>query len=246
MSEDEYIAFVDESGDAVLDPIDPQFPVLVLAFCLFRRSEYNTMVRRQLHELKVAHFGTDNVVFHEREIRQRRGAFTSLGSEANRLAFMSELTQTLEQLPFTVIAVAADKSSVGARSGTHVDLYQQCVRAGLERSYQCLSGVTKQPFSLKVMVESRGRSEDRKLRAEFESFQNPASTNPTGTGVDLSFATKKEGQVGLEVADLIAYPIARHVIGRPQQNDPFQLIQRKMYHGPDGEIDDYGLTIIGR
>ena len=246
MTEDEYIAFIDESGDAVLSPIDPQFPVLVLAICIFRRSDYETIVIPRLRELKLAHFGRSDIVLHEREIRQRRGSFTSLGSEANRVAFLEDLTQTLDDLPFTVIAVAADKPRGVAQRGTGVDLYQECIRRGLQNTYQYLSDRTEQPLPLKVIVESRGRSEDRKLKSEFDAFQYPPSETSTETRFVLSFETKRAGEVGLEVADLIAYPVARHVMGRPQAHDPFQLIRRKMYQGPYREIDGHGLTIIDR
>ena len=246
LRDDEYVAFIDESGDAVLSPIDLQFPVLVLAICLVRRSDYETTVIPRIRELKLAYFGRSDIVFHEREIRQRRGAFTSLGSETNRIAFLNDLTQTLDDLPFTVIAIAAEKLSVVAQRGTTVDLYQECIRAGLLRAYDYLSDRTQRPLPLEVIVESRGRSEDRKLKSEFDAFQYPPAGTSTGTGFVLSFATKRTGEVGLEVADLIAYPIARHVMGRPQAHDPFSLIRRKMYQGLQGEIDGYGLTIIDR
>ena len=35
----DYVVFVDESGDANLDPIDPRFPMLNLVFCLIRKDQ---------------------------------------------------------------------------------------------------------------------------------------------------------------------------------------------------------------
>lgn len=246
MVEDEYIAFIDESGDAVLSPIDPQFPILVLAICIFRRSDYRTSVIPRLRELKLAYFGRSDIVLHEREIRQRRGVFTSIGSEATRIAFMNDLTQTLDELPFTVIAVAADKLGVVAQRGASVDLYQECVRRGLSNAYEYLSNRIEQPLPLQVIVESRGRSEDRKLKSEFDAFQYPPSEPMADSGFVLSFETKRTGEVGLEVADLIAYPVARHVLGRPQTHNPFGLVQSKMFRGPQQQLAGYGLTIIDR
>ena len=37
---DDYIVFVDESGDHGLTSIDPNYPIFVLTFCLFRKSDY--------------------------------------------------------------------------------------------------------------------------------------------------------------------------------------------------------------
>ena len=36
-----YIVYVDESGDHGMQTIDPQFPVFVLAFCVFREQQEN-------------------------------------------------------------------------------------------------------------------------------------------------------------------------------------------------------------
>ncbi len=247
MPDEDYVAFVDESGDAVLDPIDPQFPVLVLAICLFRRRDYYEVVSPRIRALKLTHFGVSSVVFHEREIRQRRGMFTSLGSEARRTDFLEDLTQALADLPFTVIAAAADKRRLATSQAPAIDLYQSCLRAGLLNVYQCLDELGEPPLPLDVIVESRGRREDKRLKELFDAFQRPADATPESVpGFELSFANKRAGLIGLEVADLIAYPIARHILGRPQAHDPFGLIRRKMFQGPDGSIEGYGLTIIGR
>ena len=247
MLDDDYLAFVDESGDPVLDPIDPQFPVLVLAICLFGRSDYDELVIPRMRDLKLAYFGHSNVVLHERDIRQRRGSFTSLGSEAKRTRFLGDLTQALADLPFTVIAAAADKRPSAASPAPVIDLYQQCLRAGLLNVYQYLEDRVHHPLPLDVVVESRGRKEDRRLKELFDAFQRPTHATPESVpGFELSFANKTAGHIGLELADLIAYPIARHILGRPQAHDPFELIRRKMFRGPDGEIEGYGLTIIGR
>jgi len=49
----DYVMFVDESGDANLDPIDPRFPMLNLVFCLIRKDHYIDFVVPQLHRLKM-------------------------------------------------------------------------------------------------------------------------------------------------------------------------------------------------
>jgi len=247
MPVDEYIAFVDESGDSVLDPVDPQFPVMILAICLFNHREYEELVIPSMRNLKLTYFGRGDVLFHEREIRQRRGMFTSLGSETRRTEFLEDLTRALTDLPFIVVAAAADKRLLKGLPTPAVDLYQQCLRAGLSSVYQCLDEMGALRLPLNVIVESRGRKEDKRLKELFDEFQRPAPTNPeSAPAFELSFAGKTAGLVGLEIADLVAYPVARHILARPQAHDPFGLIRRKMYRGPDGEIEGYGLTMIGR
>jgi hypothetical protein len=42
----DYVVYVDESGDHGLASIDPEFPVFVLAFCVFEKSHYiNSLFR---------------------------------------------------------------------------------------------------------------------------------------------------------------------------------------------------------
>ena len=51
----EYIVYVDESGDHNLAKPDPEFPVFVLAFCIFRKDEYISQVVPALQRIKFKH-----------------------------------------------------------------------------------------------------------------------------------------------------------------------------------------------
>ena len=73
----EHIVFVDESGDHGLKTIDPNYPMFVLAFCIFRKTEYATTLVSDLKHFKFKHFGHDQVILHETDIRKDRGLFRS-------------------------------------------------------------------------------------------------------------------------------------------------------------------------
>lgn len=70
--------FVNESGDANLDPIDPRFPMLNLVFCLTRKNHYIGFVIPQLQQLKINCFGHADLILHESEMRRKIGAFAIL------------------------------------------------------------------------------------------------------------------------------------------------------------------------
>jgi hypothetical protein len=70
-----YIVYVDESGDHGLETIDPQYPVFVLAFCIFHKRHYSEQVVSALEKFKFNHFGHDQIVLHEHEIRKEKGQF---------------------------------------------------------------------------------------------------------------------------------------------------------------------------
>jgi hypothetical protein len=84
----EFIVFVDESGDHGLETIDPQFPVFVLAFCLLSKSDYARILLPAITEFKFAHFGHDQVILHERDIRKDIGDFSILRDPSKKTAFM--------------------------------------------------------------------------------------------------------------------------------------------------------------
>ena len=54
-----YIVYVDESGDHAMHSIDEQYPVFVLALCVFHKSHYAERVVPALEMFKFRHFGHD-------------------------------------------------------------------------------------------------------------------------------------------------------------------------------------------
>ena len=71
----DYVIFVDESGDACLDPIDPRFPMLNLVFCIIRKDHYFDHVVPNLKALKAKFFDHTDLILHESEIRRKLAYF---------------------------------------------------------------------------------------------------------------------------------------------------------------------------
>ena len=84
-----YIVYVDESGDHSLQSIDKHYPVFVLAFCVFHKRHYSEAIVPALEKFKFNHFGHDQVILHENEIRKQKGVFTSLIGREKRGVFMA-------------------------------------------------------------------------------------------------------------------------------------------------------------
>jgi hypothetical protein len=70
-----FVVYVDESGDHGMQNLDPNYPLFVLAFCIFYKGHYSEKVVPALHKLKFNEFGHDLVVLHEHEIRKETGPF---------------------------------------------------------------------------------------------------------------------------------------------------------------------------
>jgi len=100
----DYIVYVDESGDHSLKSIDPNYPVFVLAFCVFNKEEYANDVTTAVQKLKFKHFGHDMVLLHEHEIRKATNEFVMLTNLEKRNEFMSDINQLVDESSFTVIS----------------------------------------------------------------------------------------------------------------------------------------------
>ena len=80
----DYVVYVDESGDHSLASIDSDYPVFVLALCVFHKRHYSEKIIPAVEKLKFNYFGHDSVVLHENEIRKQKGAFSFLIDPAKR------------------------------------------------------------------------------------------------------------------------------------------------------------------
>ena len=112
----EYIVYVDESGDHSLASIDQDYPIFVLAFCVFRKDRYLEKVVPKLQSFKFKYYGHDMVVLHELDIRKSRGPFNILLDKKMRDPFMDDLNCLIDSAPFTLITSVIDKQK-------HLDRY---------------------------------------------------------------------------------------------------------------------------
>ncbi len=62
--------------------------------------------------------------------------------------------------------------------------------------------------------------------------------------LDIRFMDKRHNSAGLQVADLVAHPIGRHVINPAQPNRAYDLIETKLRRSASGIVKGYGLKIF--
>ena len=244
MSHPTHLAFADESGDAGMKRINPSFPLLSFATCVFEASEYAQVVVPAVRELKQRYFGNRQVTLHERDIRRNIGAYGTLGGLAQRCAFEAELVELVEALPFVVIAIAVHKTRLRARYPKPDDPYSLCLRFAIERLRMHVNAEAGHSHVARIIAESRNPVADRQLRAAFESFRTGDYLGASIENVELDFATKRDGHAGMEIADLIANPIARHVLGLPEALVPFSVIDAKLRRDQWGSADGWGLKVF--
>lgn len=207
----DYLVFVDESGSPALGNIDPDFPLLVLAFMIVRKDRYLSEIVPAIQGFKFRHFGHDQIILHEREIRRDSGSFSFLKTRALKAAFLDELTAIMDAAPFHLVTVVIRKDKLQARYKTPENPYHLALQFGLERISAFLNqqgewhnGKADNP-QVHLIVEKR------------EDFP-----------FEIVFADKQSNSSGLQLADLVARPVGLSVIRPEQANRAFELLKGKL------------------
>jgi hypothetical protein len=242
--EEGHIVFVDESGDHGLHTIDPQYPVFVLAFCIFNKSHYADVVLPTITRFKFRHFGHDQVILHERDIRKDVGDFAMLREPSRKAAFMDELTDLVASLDMTVIASVIRKDHLVDRYHWPSNPYEIGLEFGLERTHLWLRGHLGAGLPTPVIIEQRGQREDDQLELEFRRVCD--RRNFTGAVLNLQsrFVAKSANVPGLQVADLVARPIGRHILNPEQPNRAYEVVEQKFRRSPGGKLMGWGLKVF--
>jgi hypothetical protein len=238
----DYIVFVDETGDHGMTNINRDFPLFGLAFCVFKKTDYIASVTPALRRLKFATFGHDMVVLHEHDIRKKENAFALMSREP-REAFLAALTQIIEAAPFELVAVVVDKRPL-TPSATPQNPYHLALLFGLERVFRLVAAGGQGERLTHIVVESRGKREDVELELEFRRICEGANELGRALPFRLIMADKRANSEGLQLADMVARPVALSVLRPGQPNRAFDILQAKLWRDADGRVDNCGLKLF--
>ena len=237
----DYIIYVDESGDHGLATVDPNYPVFVLAFCIFHKADYANIVVPAIKNFKFMHFGHDNVILHEIDIRRDRKEFSFLKTRELKKHFINNLTELVDAMPFTLICSVIDKYSLKNRYTLPDNPYHIALAFGLERIFRFLRAKNQDKKTTHIIVENRGRREDKELKREFIRITEGANNFEHELPFEIIFADKKTNSSGLQLADLIARPMGLSVLRPQQENRAFNILKEKFYRDATGNWAGWGL-----
>ena len=221
----DYIIYVDESGDHSLDSINKEYPIFVLAFCIFNKQSYTQNAITKLKDFKFKHFGHDMVVLHENEIRREKGVFKTLRPKSKKDAFIAELTHIIEEEDFTVIATVIKKDELHNKLKNPYDI---ALAYCMERAYRFLKSKEQDTRITHIVVEQHGKKEDDELEAEFRRICDEQNYSKVTMPFEIIMANKMSNSAGLQLADLIARPIGLSVLKPAQENRAFDIIKDKV------------------
>src|ERR1700674_165166 len=226
----DHIVYADESGDHSLTSINPQYPVFVLAFCLVHKQTYIDAIMPAFQRLKFEFWGHDGVVLHSHEIRKSQRDFNILLNANTRAKFVERLNGVIDGTEFMIIASVIDKKRHVEKYSEPKDPYEIALGFCMERLQRCLMDRGQADRKTHVQVERRGAAEDAKL--ELELRRVCAGQNAVGPMPNLDIRFKKHNSTGLQLADLVAHPIGRHVIKPDQPNRAYTILEPKFRRGP--------------
>ncbi len=239
--------FMDESGDHSLDKIDSSYPMFVLAGCVFDFDYYSKVVEPEVNKLKLKHFGKTNVILRSYDIRKQKKEFACLVDMTKRTAFYEDLDNYIKNTDFKIIAAAIRKDKLKSQYRTPDNPYHLCLRFILERTVMSLGRTGEQMI---FRIESRQTHNDEKLAEIYESFRDKdqgmfKKDEIQAKLVDLSFNQKSQNIIGMQIADLVAYPIGKWVLDNSKENKVFEIIEKKFHKSyKNSSYLNYGLKIF--
>jgi hypothetical protein len=257
----EIVLYVDESGDHGMQNIDPGFPILTIAGCAFTRDDYRAF-EQDVTAFKKTELGNAEACIHSRDIRKWEGDFAAVHPR-DRKRVQNEVSEFMRRGRFTLITVTIRKDRLGESYTYPQRPYELGIAYLLERFYALLRHSRSHGI---VCPESRGKREDAAVSDEYSGFRKKGFSLATAAEVQgrlpgpIIFGRKSDGCVGLEAADLAAYPVARYILDPSKANPAFEVLKPKLYAGnqattdykeisdPDSEIeiDVGGSTYFGQ
>jgi len=206
------LLFLDESGHHGLRKINQEYPIFLLACCVFEENYFKNIFTRKVEELKIKHFNNKNIILHSRDIRKWQKEFKCLGDLNKRLLFYKDLDNLMKNSEFSIIASAINKNKLIEQYGPRADNpYDISLSFIMERSIFYTDNIKCN--HIVIIAESRGKKEDDQLYNQYQLILSNGTHYVTSTIFKdkikfFKFIGKNENNIGTQISDLIAYPIA--------------------------------------
>lgn len=244
---EKYYMFVDECGDSFLNNIDEGFPVFTLCGIIVSKPQLRAL-ENKITQLKAHFWGDKEIILHSRDIRKHQRGFEILLDPDVKRDFYERVNSIIgEKGAFTIVSCSILKLPFAERNGKDSDVYGLALSRLIERSIFYLDEIGNENGSnLTVILEMRGKKEDNELAGYFEQFKTIGTKwlTPERLNSHLSlftFRSKKSNLPGLQVADLIAYPIARYVMNPKEVNLAYDVLKCNIFSDKDSML---GLKVL--
>jgi hypothetical protein len=229
-----YHLYLDESGDHGLSFIDHKFPIFLLCGVLISDDEF-TLFHHGVQIIKKNFWNTSDIIFHSRDIRKCSKEFKCLLDLELKSKFHTELNSLIKKSIFTIIPSGIHKQHHIRQYGLiSSDPYELCLSNIIDNTVRIVNGIAGTPNQLKIIIEKRGKKEDNQLASHLNKIMANGTHKISRSliqkfEIEYSFKSKKENNHGLQLADLIAYPIAKFALNNERENLAFKIIEEKIH-----------------
>lgn len=236
-----YHLYMDECGDQNLQSFSPTFPIFTLCGILVRDDRLEEL-EECVAELKREFWGERQIILHSRDIRKCQNGFEILFDLEVKQRFYATINSLLGQRGvYVIVACSILKESYIRQFGKLNDVYGQSLSFVLERAIFCIDNECPQgDATITAIVERRGKREDKNLQAYFQQLRETGTywvcAERMKTRVEqLNFKWKAEDITGLQLADLVAYPLTRHVLNPKAVNPSYDILRPNIF-SLDGKL----------
>jgi hypothetical protein len=243
-----YFLFLDETGDHGLSYIDENFPLFLLCGCLIREDKLSEL-EQEIIEFKIKYFNTPDIILHSREIRRHEGSFQILFDLELKRMFYEDLNKIVSSASFIIIGSGINKIKHIKQYGRSAkNPYAISLSFIMERLIFCLDSLNK-GARVNFRAEKRGKKEDELLLTHYNSIFDKGTyyvskQRMQKTIASFRFHSKRDNIIGLQLADLCAYPLARYLLAPKVPYMPFDIIRGKIYSNRAGNFRGYGLKMF--
>ena len=229
-----YNLYIDECGDHYLATYDRNFPIFTLCGILVPIKQLNSL-KSSIDAIKQEFWQTTDVILHSRDIRKCEKSFQILFDNEIKQRFYTRVNEVLAKRGvYVIVCCSVLKSECINKYGSTADVYGTALKYVLQRSIFCVDDLHPAGGKINIIVERRGKREDSALHKYYNGLRTTGMhyVSPERLVEHLGyfgFSHKKENNFGLQIADLIAYPISRYVMNPEKCNPAFDVIFPNIY-----------------
>ena len=225
--------FLDECGDQNLANFDPSFPVFTLCGILISENDYNEMGAKII-KMKRKYWEGKKVILHSRDIRKCEKGFEILFDLDIKKSFYEDINSIMKDSIYTIVSCSILKEPYIRKYGRLGDVYGLSLSYIIERTIFFLDSRNIHGIELYTYAEKRGKKEDTALLNYYNEILDRGTyfVEPPRIKTyfkSFEFKDKKENIIGLQIADLAAYPITRYVLDECLVNNAFDILEPKIY-----------------
>lgn len=251
-----YFLFLDELKNNKI------FEYFCMGGCFIEETYYRSYIVKEMNKLKSDIFGNTSVILHESEIRKYNNSFKKLKTDSEKEKnFWNGLGELFEKSEIHTLCAGIDMTNLPKYYPTKTEK---------DSEYFISLQINLENF-VHFLIENNSTGcvyfESRDMQSDYELYRHYNMIKENGTLflnselmqkhlTCISFPLKIDNNIGLQLADFVPNPVARHFQKEKaaefkespscdqRELNIFQQISKKAYNGNIDRYDRFGLKKI--